>query len=592
MANPLQALRDRMAEYHIDAYLIPTADFHGSEYVGDHFACRRYVSGFTGSAGTLLVFPHWAGLWTDGRYFLQAEAQLQGSGIRLMKMGQPGVPTIEGFLRSSLQPGQTLGFDGRCVDARTGRRYHQLTKQLGAKMNHERDLVGEIWPDRPPLSAQPAWLLEEAYAGLSRGEKLRQVRGDLAAQGAEVLLLTTLEDIGWLLNLRGGDIACTPVVLAYLALTQEGCLLFAQGAAFSPEVLAALEADGVSLRPYEGIYDYARRLAQGQTVMLDTRRVSTTLLTSIPTGVTLRDRPNPTELRRAIKNPVEQTNLRQAHLADGIALTRFMYWVKTQAGAPGLTELSAADQLEAFRRADPHYRQPSFDPILAAGDHSAVIHYSPTPASDRPIPAQGFLLADTGGHYDTGTTDCTRTYALGELTHQQKVCYTAVLQGNLALADAVFPAGCPGSVLDYAARQPLWARGLDFNHGTGHGVGYLLSVHEGPQSIRWRSAGGRETPLAPGMVTSNEPGVYFDGAYGIRLENLLLCVEKAFPTGDFLGFETLTLTPFDVDAILPEQLSPREKALLNAYHAQVYQAIAPHLPPQEAAWLETATRPL
>ena len=234
MANPLQALRDRMAEYHIDAYLIPTADFHGSEYVGDHFACRRYVSGFTGSAGTLLVFPHWAGLWTDGRYFLQAEAQLQGSGIRLMKMGQPGVPTIEGFLRSSLQPGQTLGFDGRCVDARTGRRYHQLTKQLGAKMNHERDLVGEIWPDRPPLSAQPAWLLEEAYAGLSREEKLRQVRGDLAAQGAEVLLLTTLEDIGWLLNLRGGDIACTPVVLAYLALTQEGCLLFAQGAAFSP----------------------------------------------------------------------------------------------------------------------------------------------------------------------------------------------------------------------------------------------------------------------------------------------------------------------------------------------------------------------
>lgn len=590
MTHPLQALRDRMAEHHIDAYLIPTADFHGSEYVGDHFACRRYVSGFTGSAGTLLVFPTWAGLWTDGRYFLQAEAQLQGSGIRLMKMGQPGVPTIEGFLRSSLQPGQALGFDGRCVDARTGRRYHQLARQLGAKIHHQLDLVGEIWPDRPPRSAQPAWLLEEAYAGLSRAEKLRQVRGDLAAQGAEVLLLTCLEDIGWLLNLRGGDIPCTPVALAYLALTRAGCSLFAHPAAFAPPVAEALEADGVSLRPYEDFYDYAHRLTPDQTVLLDTRRVNTTLLTSIPSEVPVKDRPNPTELRRGVKNPTEQENFRRAHLSDGIALTRFMYWLKTHAGDPGLTELSAAAHLEALRRADPSYLQPSFDPILAAGDHSAVIHYSPTPASDRAIPAQGFLLADTGGHYYTGTTDCTRTYALGPLSDRQKVCYTAVLQGNLALADAAFPAGCPGSVLDYAARRPLWARGLDFNHGTGHGVGYLLSVHEGPQSIRWRSAGGRETPLMPGMVTSNEPGVYFDGDFGIRLENLLLCVEGE-PQG-FLGFEVLTLTPFDLDAVLPDLLSPRERELLNAYHARVRQAIAPHLSPEEARWLDQATRPV
>ena len=376
MTHPLQALRDRMAEHHIDAYLIPTADFHGSEYVGDHFACRRYVSGFTGSAGTLLVFPTWAGLWTDGRYFLQAEEQLQGSGIRLMKMGQPGVPTIEGFLRSSLQPGQTLGFDGRCVDARTGRRYHQLARQLGAKIHHQLDLVGEIWPDRPPRSAQPAWLLEEAYAGLSRAEKLRQVRGDLAAQGAEVLLLTCLEDIGWLLNLRGGDIPCTPVVLAYLALTRAGCTLFAHPAAFAPPVAEALEADGVSLRPYEDFYDYAHRLTPDQTVLLDTRRVNTTLLTSIPSEVPVKDRPNPTELRRGVKNPTEQENFRRAHLSDGIALTRFMYWLKTHAGDPGLTELSAAAHLEELRRADPSYLQPSFDPILAAGDHSAVIHYS------------------------------------------------------------------------------------------------------------------------------------------------------------------------------------------------------------------------
>ena len=584
MAHPLQALRDVMAEHHIDAYLIPTADFHGSEYVGDYFACREYLSGFTGSAGTLLVFPHWAGLWTDGRYFLQAEEQLAGSGIRLMKQGQPGVPTIEAFLRASLQPGQTLAFDGRCVDARTGRRYHKLVREIGAKLNHQLDLVAEIWSQRPPLSAQPVWPLDEKYAGLSRREKLRQIRTAMTAQGADLLLLTTLEDIAWLLNLRGGDVACTPVFLSYLALTQEGGVLFANAAAFPAQVLDQLEADGITLRP--------NRISPSQRVMLDTRRVNTTLLTSIPTGVPVLDRPNPTEGRKAIKNPVEIENMRQAHLADGVALTRFMYWLKTRAGKEPMTEISAAEHLEELRRASPLYLQPSFDPILAAGPHSAVVHYSATPASDAPITDQGFLLADTGGHYYTGTTDCTRTYALGPLTHHQKTCYTAVLRGNLNLADAVFPAGVTGSNLDWAARQPLWELGLDFNHGTGHGVGYLLSVHEGPQNIRWRSTG-KETPLAPGMITSDEPGVYFDGDYGIRLENLVLCVEKeTTPFGTFLGFEPLTLTPFDLDAVDPDQLTPKERTLLNTYHARVREAIAPHLPPEEAAWLQAATHPI
>ena len=592
MAHPLQALRDVMAEHHIDAYLIPTADFHGSEYVGDYFACREYLSGFTGSAGTLLVFPHWAGLWTDGRYFLQAEEQLAGSGIRLMKQGQPGVPTIEAFLRASLQPGQTLAFDGRCVDARTGRRYHKLVREIGAKLNHQLDLVAEIWSQRPPLSAQPVWPLDEKYAGLSRREKLRQIRTAMTAQGADLLLLTTLEDIAWLLNLRGGDVACTPVFLSYLALTQEGGVLFANAAAFPAQVLDQLEADGITLRPYDGIYSYANRISPSQRVMLDTRRVNTTLLTSIPTGVPVLDRPNPTEGRKAIKNPVEIENMRQAHLADGVALTRFMYWLKTRAGKEPMTEISAAEHLEELRRASPLYLQPSFDPILAAGPHSAVVHYSATPESDSPIPNQGFLLADTGGHYYTGTTDCTRTYALGPLTHHQKTCYTAVLRGNLNLADAVFPAGVTGSNLDWTARQPLWELGLDFNHGTGHGVGYLLSVHEGPQNIRWRSTG-KETPLAPGMITSDEPGVYFDGDYGIRLENLVLCVEQeTTPFGTFLGFEPLTLTPFDLDAVDPDQLTPKERTLLNTYHARVREAIAPHLPPEEAAWLQAATHPI
>ena len=478
------------------------------------------------------------------------------------------------------------------MDARTGRRYHALARQLGGKINHQLDLVGEVWPQRPPLSAQPAWLLSEEYAGVSRREKLREIRGAMTAEGADVLLLTSLEDIAWLLNLRGGDVACNPVVLSYLSLTQDSAVLFANPAVFSPAVLEQLEADGVSLRPYESVYSYVGRLTPSQRVMLDTRRINTTLLTSIPSHVPVMDRPNPTALRKAIKNPVEIANMKQAHLADGIALTRFMYWLKTQVGSQPITERSAAAQLEAFRRACPLYLQPSFDPILAAGPHSAIVHYSATPESDRAVTGQGFLLADTGGHYYTGTTDCTRTYALGPLSEQEKTHYTAVLRGNLALADATFKAGCTGSNLDYAARQPLWELGLDFNHGTGHGVGYLLSVHEGPQSIRQRPMG-RETPLAPGMITSDEPGVYFDGAYGIRLENLLLCVEKSVtPFGTFLGFETLTLTPFDLDAVCPAQLTPRERTLLNAYHARVREALSPHLSPEEAAWLQTATRPV
>lgn len=592
MRKQLQALRDVMAEHKIDAYLIPTDDFHGSEYVGEHFACRKYVSGFTGSAGTLLVFPQWAGLWTDGRYFLQAEAELKDSGIRLMKMGQPGVPTLDEFLRNSLQPDQVLGFDGRCVSARAGRRYYRMAKNRGARINDRLDLVNEIWPDRPPLSAQPVWTLDETYAGESRWDKLERVRETMATEGADTFLLTSLEDIAWLLNLRGGDVDCNPVALAYLSLTLEACHLFANGAVFPPDVLEELEIDGVDLRPYDSFYAYTNRLTADHTVMLSTRKVNTKVLTSIPTGVRLLDRTNPTETMKAVKNETEAANLAKAHLCDGVALTRFMYWLKKSAGKAPITERSAAAHLEELRKEQPGYLQPSFDPILAFGPHGAIVHYSATEETDAAITDEGFLLADTGGHYLTGTTDCTRTYALGPLREDQKAAYTAVLRGNLNLAAARFKKGCTGVNLDYLARQPLWDLGLDFNHGTGHGVGYLLSVHEGPQSIRWKSLG-QDAPFLPGMVTSDEPGVYFDGDYGIRLENLMLCVEReTTPFGTFLGFETLTLTPFDLDAVVPALMTPSEKDLLNRYHTKVCETIAPLLPPEEAAWLKEATRPV
>lgn len=587
----LQDLRRVMGQHQVDAYLIPTEDFHGSEYVGAHFACRQFVSGFTGSAGTLLVFPNWAGLWTDGRYFLQAEAQLADSGIRLMKSGQPGVPTVEGFLRQSIQAGQMLGFDGRCVSARTGRSYYRLMQELGGRINEQLDLVGEIWPNRPPLSAQPVWELPLSEAGESRKDKLAWARRAMAREKADAFLLTTLEDIAWLLNLRGGDIACTPVFLAYLVLNREEALLFAEPSAFPSALLTALEADGVSVQPYQAVYRCVGGFAAGQRVLLDTRQVNTRLLTSIPSAVKVVDKPNPTERRKAIKNETELKNMAKAHLYDGIALTRFLYWVKQNVGKLPMTECSAAAHLESLRREQPGYLGPSFEPILAFGSHGAIIHYTPTPESDRAITAEGFLLADTGGHYRTGTTDCTRTYALGPLTATQRAEYTAVLRGNLQLSAAIFRAGTPGTNLDILARRPLWEMGLDYNHGTGHGVGYLLSVHEGPQSIRQKPADGKNAPFAAGMITSNEPGFYRDGYYGIRLENLEQCVEKTTtPYGTFLGFETLTLTPFDLDAIEPSLMSEQEKHLLNTYHTRVYQTLAPHLPEEEAIWLKEATR--
>ena len=592
MSTPLQALRGAMALREIDACLIPTADYHNSEYVGDHFACRAWLSGFTGSAGTLLVFPGWAGLWTDGRYFLQAERQLAGSGIKLMKMGEPGVPTVEAFLRSSLRSGQTLCFDSRCVTAETGRKYYSLARSKGVKILDREDLMEEIWLDRPPMAREPVKPLPPEYAGESRADKLARVRAAAAKEGANTFLLTALEDIAWLLNLRGSDVACTPVFLSFLALGQRDGTLFAHPAAFSPDLREELEADGIRLQPYEGVYAWANRLKREQTVLLDPSRVNARLLTSIPTGVKVLERPDPTLTMKAVKNPVEQENFRKAHLDDGVALTRFMYWVKTNAGQVPMTERSAAEKLEELRRASPDYLMPSFDPILACGDHSAVVHYSATEETDAAITGEGFLLADTGGHYRTGTTDCTRTYALGPVTEQQKARYTAVLRGNLDLAAARFKQGCTGLNLDILARQPLWELGLDFNHGTGHGVGYLLSVHEGPQSIRWRSLG-EDAALEPGMITSDEPGVYFPGAWGIRLENLLLCGEKERTDfGTFLGFETLTLTPFDLDAVDPARMTRRERELLNAYHARVYETIASRLPREEADWLREATRPI
>ena len=583
MPTPLELLRRSMAERGIDALYIPTADYHDSEYAGAHFALRHHLSGFDGSAGTLVVFSDWAGLWTDGRYFLQAERQLSGSGITLMRQGLVGTQTMEQALTARLGDGQTLAFDGRCVSAKTAARFLELLSPKGASLRSDWDLPEEVWPARPPLSAAPVWALSSEYAGLSREEKLGNLRAAVRAAGAKALLLTALDEIAWLLNLRGDDVACTPVFLAYFLLEAERATLFVNDTILSPAILALLEEAKVTVAPYNAVYAAAAALPAVR-VLLDRGRVNYRLVQAL-SGAIL-DRRSPVALQKAVKNETEIANIRAAHLKDGAAMTKFMYRLKTK-GLPE-TELAVSSELEALRREQPQYLGPSFPPIVGYGANAAIVHYSATAEMNAALRPEGFLLVDSGGHYLAGTTDCTRTFALGPLTDEQKQHYTAVLQGHLALAATRFPKGCTGHQLDSIARRPLWQLGLDYKHGTGHGVGYLMGVHEGPQSIR-SAANAADVPLAAGMVTSNEPGFYLEGQYGIRLENLVLCVAEA---GEFLSFAPLTMIPFDRDAIAVELLSPEALHQLNNYHATVRAALAPYLDAEEMRWLEAATAPL
>ena len=594
MKETILRLREAMENAGVSAYLVPTADFHGSEYVGDYFKGRTYLSGFTGSAGTLLVTADFAGLWTDGRYFLQAGEQLAGSGITLCKMGEPGVPTLLEYLREHLKPGTVLGYDARCVSAAQGDAYRACMEEKGGSVNGALDLVDVVWTDRPARSAKPVWELSVEYAGKTRRAKLEELRAALREKKASWHLLTVLDDIAWLLNLRGDDVACSPVFLSYLALSREEILLFAEGNAFSAPLREALAADGVSLRPYEDFYHFVSTL-EGETVLLNRRTVNAAVLQALPSSAVLLEGDNPTEWAKSVKNETEQQNMKEAHRRDGVALTKWICWLKRTVGNHPLTEISAAEKLEEFRAQQPDYQGPSFDPILSYGEHGAIVHYSATPETNVPLKAESFLLADTGGHYLQGTTDVTRTIALGALTQEQKQVYTAVLRGHLNLGAAQFKYGCSGLNLDILARQPFWELAMDYNHGTGHGVGYLLNVHEGPNGIRWHVSAGRQedTVLEDGMITSNEPGFYLEGKFGVRIENLVLCKEAAKNAyGRFLHFETLTLCPYEREAILPEELTRRERALLDAYHQRVWEELSPAMTQEERAWLWKATRPI
>ena len=613
----IESLRKGMKNSGIDYYLITTADFHSSEYVSDYFKCREFFSGFTGSNGDLLVWQDGAALWTDGRYFLQAEEELSGTGIRLMKMGEKNVPTVEEFLLDRMLPCENIGVDGRCIPLSRGEALQNMLHKVDAKacMDAENpnkskliwniDLAENIWHDRPALPAGPAWLLSKETTGKSRSERLEKIREAMKKSDCDSLVISSLDDIAWLLLLRGGDIEYNPVALSYFVLQENKAYLYINPAVLNDEVRNALAADGISVCEYNSVYsDLQNNKLNINKALIDPNRLSYALYMSLKVGAgeeKLVKDTCPTILPKACKTDAEISGEKLAHIRDGVAVTKFLHYLDNLRnssdflnGKSTITELDLAETLLDFRKAQEGFLDQSFAPIIATGPHGAIIHYEPDEKSNAVIEKDAFLLMDTGAQFNCGTTDITRTVVMGTPTEEMKLHYTAVLRGNLNLAAAVFREGTTGTNLDILARKPLWDLGMDYRHGTGHGVGFILNVHEGPQNISQKSGGGKPgTAFRPGMITSDEPGLYLDGKYGIRIENMMVCVAKSKSEyGEFYGFETLTMVPFDRAAIEPALLSAEELCLLNDYHKKVYENISPYLTESEKDWLKRETAPL
>ena len=587
----LEKLRASMRQRDIDAYIIPTADFHQSEHVGEHYKVREYMSGFTGSAGILVVTQEEACLWTDGRYFIQAADQLSGSSIRLMKIGEPEVPGMLEYLREYLKEGQTLGFDGRTISVEEGTEYEEMMAHKQGRIVYGEDLVDEFWTDRPPYASEPAFTLGLCYAGKSTKEKLADIRAEMERYDADAHVLTTLDDICWILNIRGNDVKYSPLILSYAIITMDEMALYIDERKLDDSMKDRFAADGISLHPYDDIYDDIKKFYAGSRLLLDEKKLNFALYQDIPSYVEKIQAENPEVLMKAIKNPVEIANIRKAQIKDSVAHIRFMKWLKENYNKIRITEISASEKLDDFRREMGNYIRPSFEPISAYGAHGAIIHYSSTPETDVELKEGAFLLTDTGAGFFEGSTDITRTYALGEVPQILKDHFTLTAISNLNLANAKFLKGCTGMVLDYLARQPYWERNLNYLHGTGHGVGYLLNVHEGPCGFRWTHHPREAYPFEPGMIITDEPGVYIEGSHGVRLENEMLVREgEKNEYGQFLYFEIITLIPFDLDAINPKLMSEKDKKHLNDYHRRVYETIAPLLTEEEGEWLKKYTR--
>lgn len=591
-------LRDRMKELGIDAYLVPTADFHESEYVGEFFKCRHFLTGFNGTAGTAVITMDKAGLWTDGRYFVQAEEQLSGSEIKLYRMGEPEFPTLDEFLEEELPVDGCLGFDGRVVNSELGYGLQNLLQEKNVTINCSKDLVGEVWTSRPAMSCEPIWSLDVKYAGKSTVEKLSDLRDAMKKNKAQIHLMTALDEIAWLFNLRGNDIVNNPVFLSYALITQDEAYLYVQKEAIKEdtkmgkEVCAALAEAKVQVKEYaEFLQDVAA--LKNEKILLERKKASFAVCESIDASCRIIDEMNPCATMKAVKNATEIENMRKAHLKDGIAVTKFMYWLKHTIGTCDMTEMTAAHKIEELRAEQGNYIEPSFVTIAAYKENAAMCHYHPSDEVCKKLKPEGLLLVDSGGQYLEGTTDITRTYALGPLTEKEKEYYTIVAAAMLKVSTMKFLHGCRGINLDYTIREAFWKRGLDFAHGTGHGVGYLSNVHERPNGLRWKVVPERQDSavIEPGMICSDEPGLYFAGDFGTRTENLILCVEdEKNEYGQFLKFEFLTKAPIDLEALDTRFMDDADIERLNTYHKDVYETISPYMNDEEKEWLKHVTR--
>ena len=577
---------------------VPTADFHESEYVGEFFKCRHFLTGFNGTAGTAVITMDKAGLWTDGRYFVQAEEQLSGSEIKLYRMGEPEFPTLDEFLEEELPVDGCLGFDGRVVNSELGYGLQNLLQEKNVTINCSKDLVGEIWTSRPAMSCEPIWSLDVKYAGKSTVEKLSDLRDAMKKNKAQIHLMTALDEIAWLFNLRGNDIVNNPVFLSYALITQDEAYLYVQKEAIKEdtkmgkEVCAALAEAKVQVKEYaEFLQDVAA--LKNEKILLERKKASFAVCESIDASCRIIDEMNPCATMKAVKNATEIENMRRAHLKDGIAVTKFMYWLKHTIGTCDMTEMTAAHKIEELRAEQGNYIEPSFVTIAAYKENAAMCHYHPSDEVCKKLKPEGLLLVDSGGQYLEGTTDITRTYALGPLTEKEKEYYTIVAAAMLKVSTMKFLHGCRGINLDYTIREAFWKRGLDFAHGTGHGVGYLSNVHERPNGLRWKVVPERQDSavIEPGMICSDEPGLYFAGDFGTRTENLILCVEdEKNEYGQFLKFEFLTKAPIDLEALDTRFMDDADIERLNTYHKDVYETISPYMNDEEKEWLKHVTR--
>ncbi len=587
----IKYIQKKMIENQIAAYIIPTSDEHNSEYLSDYYKIRAYLSGFTGSAGTLVITPKTVLLWTDGRYFIQASKQIEGKNITLMKQGQPNVLSVEDYISTNLNDGYSIAFDGFLMP--TNLILKILEKKPSLNIISNFNIINELWEDRPPLPFSFLYKLEEFYSGKSFKQKINAVRNKMHEYNTSCYILSSLEDQAWLYNLRANDISHTPVFLAFTYITENECHLFIDERKIDRLIDKYLKDNDIIIHSYNDFYNFIKEI-ENENILIDLSKTNYLTYESIKNNNKIINKTDPTLLMKSIKNETEIENIKYAHIKDGVAFTKLMYYLKTNINSDNsLTEISVSNYLKKIRQQQQSFVDISFDTICAYRDHAAMMHYSATDETNYKLEPSDLLLIDSGGHYLDGTTDITRTIALGEISDIQKLHFTTVLKSVIALSQAIFLKGCKGYNLDILARGPIWKQLIDYKCGTGHGVGYLLSVHEAPNGFRWQIVPERNDSieLTSGMITTNEPGIYLENKYGIRIENEMLCINKEKNEfGEFLGFETITYAPIDLDAIEIDLLTSDERKWLNEYHRNVYELLSPYLNDKEKNWLIEYTK--